>query len=477
MKTILFIFFFSLVTFGQTDICQEKPSPGKTPVSNISIEEVNKLIEEFDQSKTLFLEINGEIKGRTALLIKRDNVCLSGIDKPLIKRTEFNGENEQPVIRIENAKNVTVKGFNIEGTIEENNCPADVMGIYVVNSKNEAISNLRILNNQIQTIGQVYVGACVDKSEKESKHNLGQAHGINVRMSSSQKGNANSKITGVFIQGNTLNNLRLGSSEAIALNGNISNFNVSANTISDVDNIAIDIIGGSEGKFQPTDGIVAENIISGLLPGNGTYPFVAGVYIDGGTGLNWDKSIKVTGNTVSGFGIGISVGSENNYCKNKCNVKTEYIEIQANTLKGNQVYGLGIGKDYKKQNSKTWSIKVIGNTIIDNVLSKDESGYSQLHFGSLIKDSLKDIEIRGNKIKSSGENSPLLVRIKGSKKYLTPDIKFYENIFYSDSSNIWSWGKRSDEKPYTKSELISEGNKLKLPEGVKGDNNTWNQLQ
>jgi hypothetical protein len=530
MKAILFILCVSVCALGQNDVCKETSNIEKISIaSGDSIQTINTRIQGSDKSKTLRLEVQGGThEGDKGILIDRNNVCLFGIDKPVIKRTKFNNEGAEPsVIKIWSASNVSVNGFEIQGTIDQDNRDVGPAGISVVNFENKVgISNIYIEDNLIHSIGQLYDyknknGFWRYKGDNDSackktktlgvariKINCGQAHGIYVASNENP-------ISTISIRGNTLRNLRLGESEAITIGERISGFDISRNTIYDVDNIAIDIAGRQSSINQSTNGTVSTNTIydlkgaceNGKCEGgqNDAYPFVAGIYIDGGTGLSWEKSIKVTENTVTNFGIGISVGSENKFCnknpqqcnddyclrnptkckKNKCLLKkkcdyvqVQFVELNSNVLKNNQVYGIGIGKDPKKQNSQTWNVRIVGNAIIDNVLSQDEDkkGYSQLHFGSLEAASLGSIEVRNNAIKAFGNNARLLVRVKGddSLLFLMPDVKFYENIFYSDNPLIWQWGISKDKfKDYGKTELVLDGRTLNLPKGIDGDKNIW----
>jgi hypothetical protein len=530
MKPILLILCFSVCAFGQNDVCKETSNIETLSIAaGDSIQTINRRIKDSDESRTLRLEVQGGThEGTEGILIKRSNVCLFGIDRPVIKRTKFNNEAAEPsIIKIWSASNVSVTGFEIQGTIDQENRDVGPAGISVVNFDNiKGVSNIYIENNLIHSIGQLYDyqntnGLWRYKVDNKSackktktlggtriKINCGQAHGIYVASNENP-------ISTIFIRGNTLRNLRLGESEAITIGERISGFDISRNTIYDVDNIAIDIAGRQSSINQSTNGTVSSNIIydlkgaceNGKCEGgqNDAYPFVAGIYIDGGTGLSWEESIKVTENTVTNFGIGISVGSENKFCnknpqqcnddyclrnstkckKNKCLLKkkcdyvqVQFVELKSNVLKNNQVYGIGIGKDPKEQNSQTWNVRIVGNTIIDNVLSQDEDkkGYSQLHFGSLEAASLGSIDVRNNVIKAFGNNASLLVRVKGSDSllFLIPDVKFYENIFYSDNPLIWQWGVSKDKaKDYEKKELVHEGSILNLPKGIVGANNIW----
>jgi hypothetical protein len=553
MKIILTVLLLAGSAFGQMDACKESTIKlsGGAVITNRKILKggVNStdVITEFIRNEfvkkensnfpNLIIEIPaGKYTSEKGILIDRDligekGICLSGKDKPVLQRTRFNNEEYEPsVIKISGVSNVVVRGFELIGTISRDNRGFGLAGVSIVNfNDGKEITNLSIEDNLVHSIGQYYdydnkdgywryknddrkdisnEQKCTESKPviADTKVSCGQAHGIYVASNKNP-------VSHIKITGNTLKNLRLGESEAITVGERVFDFNVSCNTIFDVDNIGIDIAGKQDGIYQSTQGTVSGNKIYGLkgaaeLKGeNDAYPFVAGIYVDGGTGSSWEESIRIVDNTVSEFGIGISIGSENKYC-NFCNyckahpaeedckefcepdkcktkvccskVKVQYILIEKNVLKDNQLYGIGIGKDTADQNSQTWYVKVIGNTIVGNVLStvQGHSGYSQLHFGSLEPDSLKEIEIRGNTIKATGNNS-LLVAVKPSEgpKHLIPSVSFYKNIFYADqvTTPIWIWGiSDKQEKSYAKSDLVNpQTNLLTLPTQIAGSENLW----
>lgn len=514
MKVLLFILCISVQALAQVDVCKRTSNVKHFSASSVAA--LRAAIKDADQSKTLLIEVQAgtyDLKDE-GLLIKRNDVCLFGVSNPVLKRTRFSNESAEPsVIKIWSASNVVVKGFEIQGSISRANRDVAPAGISVVNFDNRSgVSNISIESNTIHTIGQVYDYRNKnglwrykpDDPKKENKDdckkpkplglsktrfNCGQAYGIHIASNENP-------ISHVFIKGNTLKNLRLGESEAITIGERISEFDVSENTIYDVDNIAIDIAGKQNGQYQSTYGTIRSNTIhnlkwsceNGKCEGgqNSAYPFVAGIYIDGGTGVSWEQRIQVASNNVTDFGIGISVGSENKFCNDnpqECKyVQVQFVELSNNILRNNQVYGIGVGKDSANQNSQTWNVKIVGNQLIDNVLDPKNQGYSQLHFGSLEANSLKSIEVTNNVIQSIGARATLLVRVYGDcerddqSPFLTPDVKFEGNVFYSDKPEIWCWGPGEDTKEckiYSKTDLVLDGITLNPPLGVVGNRNVW----
>jgi len=69
---------------------------------------------------------------------------------------------------------------------------------------------------------------------KTSSEANGQAYGISVY------GTASTPIDTVTIDGNQVFNLKTGGSESVNVDGNVTNFTITHNTVHDNDNIAID---------------------------------------------------------------------------------------------------------------------------------------------------------------------------------------------------------------------------------------------
>jgi hypothetical protein len=143
------------------------------------------------------------------------------------------------------------------------------------------------------------------------------AHGIAVYGDS-----ADHPITGLVIEGNEVDHLKLGASESVVVNGNVDGWRITGNDIHDNNNIGIDAIGYEPtlpAPYRYTDrnrarhGVIADNTVRNIVSrGNPSYyedggwcNCADGIYIDGGT------SIKVERNTVSGSDIGIEVAAEN----------------------------------------------------------------------------------------------------------------------------------------------------------------------
>jgi hypothetical protein len=140
-------------------------------------------------------------------------------------------------------------------------------------------------------------------------------------------------ISDLVIDGNQIFRCQPAQSEALTLNGNVTNFQVSNNVVRDVNNIGIDLIGG-ERDINPSQ--VARN---GLVRGNTVLHaradygggFAAGIYVDGG------RDITVEDNFVAGCDLGIEVGAENP------GIVASGVVVRNNLIVRNQKAGLVFG--------------------------------------------------------------------------------------------------------------------------------------
>ena len=100
-------------------------------------------------------------------------------------------------------------------------------------------SNLEIRNNKVHTI----------------ENDNGNAHGIAFY------GTSATPISAVIVDGNEVYSCKLGQSESMVFNGNVTDFTVTNNVVHDNDNIGIDFIGfegnGPTGQDQARSGVCA----------------------------------------------------------------------------------------------------------------------------------------------------------------------------------------------------------------------------
>jgi len=165
------------------------------------------------------------------------------------------------------------------------------------------------------------------------------AHGIAVY------GSGGKGIRDVIIEGNRVYNMQTGSSESIAVNGNVQRWSIAENTIEQVNNIAIAAIGGertlpSRARLpHPLDaaryGFIENNRVQNVSTlNNPAYDnletWAAGIYVDGA------RQIKISGNEVVNAPWAYEVGAEN------C-VVARHVSLQNNFASGSRFGDLLLG--------------------------------------------------------------------------------------------------------------------------------------
>ncbi|PXF41516.1 hypothetical protein BWQ96_08772 [Gracilariopsis chorda] len=206
---------------------------------------------------------------------------------------------------------VVVENLNIRGHTAAN--------IYAIFVSGSAISEIVLRGNNIYSF-----------------NGTSNAHGIAVY------GEGSVPISDVSILFNEVYDMSTGYSESIVVNGNVVRWVIGSNYVHDVNNIAIDAIGG-EGTFPPSSfarlprpsdaarkGVIEYNTVERVStltnPNYGnSHTWAAGIYVDGA------REVLIQGNTLVGTPWGIEIGAEN------CVITTDVI-VRYNTI-SNSYYG------------------------------------------------------------------------------------------------------------------------------------------
>lgn len=209
--------------------------------------------------------------------------------------------------------------------------------------------HVEIRNNQVHAIE--HNGTLKDGTD---------AHGIAVYGRSGTQ-----SIHDITIDGNELYNLKLGSSEALVLNGNVENWLVTNNLLHDLDNIGIDVIGfegTAPANDQARNGVIGRNHIYNIdtygNPAYGTDRSAACIYVDGG------KQVTIQFNLAEYCNLGIEIASEH------AGKATSYIMVRNNRFANNSEVGLAMG-GYDTKRGATQYCTVVNNTFYNNNTSGD----------------------------------------------------------------------------------------------------------
>jgi hypothetical protein len=247
-----------------------------------------------------------------------------------------------------------INGFEVRNY--KTDSKADVpIGIYV----SGAGSNVQIINNHIHDIVTTATGCGAD------------AFGLTVYGTK-----APDSINNIAISGNELDNLVLGCSETLSLDGNVTNFALTSNVVHDNNNIAIGAIGFEKVSPQPAydqarngeiRGNTVYNITSNGNPAYGKQYAADGIYVDGGT------LITIEQNLIHNVDLGIELASEHH------NRNTTYVTARNNVIYDGNSAGISIG-GYAGGVGGTQNCTVVNNTLFGNDTKNTGSGEFQIQF-------------------------------------------------------------------------------------------------
>jgi flagellar hook capping protein FlgD/parallel beta helix pectate lyase-like protein len=211
-------------------------------------------------------------------------------------------------------------------------------------------------------------------------------------------GTAATPMTNIVVEGNEIRNCRLGQSESLVLNGNVSGFTVAKNLVHDNDNIGIDFIGfegtGPLGQDQARNGICVDNVVYNISSAtNPTYfgdRSADGIYVDGG------RDIVIERNKVDNCDIGVEVASEHlGKTTSNITVRNNFISrgYQGNILMG--------GYDAARGNAQ--NVVVVNNTTYQGTYGEIELQYNC--DGITIKNNILDANAGQPYISNGGGNN------------------------------------------------------------------------
>ena len=230
-------------------------------------------------------------------------------------------------------------------------------------------------------------------------------------------------ISGLVIDGNEIWDIKCGSSETVALNGNVDNFQFTNNYVHDTNNIGLDLIGDESFGDDPVCPVAANNRARNGFVGYNTMENIscktnpsytmddysaAGIYVDGG------KDIVIAYNTCAGNDVGIEVGNE------KRNKITRGIVVRDNLIYGNNSCGIAVG-GYDINKGWAADSKFINNTLYSN-------DTKNLGRGEICIAKSHDIAFQNNIVYTGSKNLAVSTEDFGTK-YIY-HITFNHNIYY-----------------------------------------------
>lgn len=251
------------------------------------------------------------------------------------------------MVYIQNRAYVIVKGFEIRNykTSTKNYVP---IGIRITGTSHHIEIRENILHH-IEHNGTSSSGT--------------DAHGIAIHGTS-----GTTAISNIVVDGNVLYSLKLGSSEALVINGNVEGWQVTHNTIHDVNNIGIDIIGfegTASANDQARNGLIAYNdvynITSAGNPAYGSDRSAGCIYVDGG------REVVIEYNKAHNCNLGVEIASEH------AGKATSNVTVRNNWIYNNTDVGLGMG-GYDTGRGSTENCVIVNNTFYNNASLSDAWG-------------------------------------------------------------------------------------------------------
>lgn len=371
-----------------------------------------------------------KVQVRAGTYKQRTVIQVNGTASAPITFSNYNGEqvifdlggvapaaNLSAIIRISNRSYVTIKGFTLRNykTADARQVPAAIL-------VDGACKGVKIVGNVISAIEQ----------NNATPYNFdANAHGIAVY------GTAAGAIDGLEITENNVFNLRLGASEAIALNGNVTNFLVARNLIQNCNNIGIDVIGfeGTNANValdRARNGRVTGNTVIGsdssrnpayggnFATGGGGYA-AAGIYVDGGT------NVVIDGNDIYGCNLGIELGCEH------FKGRTDNVLVSDNLVRHNYLAGISLG-GYDEHCGATENCTVANNTIYQNGVRDHSAGQIQFQFYARKNIFLNNILWTGSAEKMMVAHNPDSTTATKAQKEIGAGNIFSYNLYYASGA-------------------------------------------
>lgn len=323
------------------------------------------------------------------------------------------GNSQEAMILVQNKSDIKIAGLIIQNyqSRKKNVVPQAIR-------VEGAGKNISIVNNKIHDIKTNY-------SRKGSN-----AHAIAIYGTEAPQA-----LENILIENNEIFDLKLGSSEAVVVNGNVDGFIIRGNYIHNSNNIAVDAIGfegtSPDSKYdQARNGLIFGNIIHAISsrgnPAYGNSVSAGGIYIDGG------RDIIIDSNTVYDSDIGVEIASEH---KGK---STANVVVRNNILSFNRMAGVALG-GYDRARGKTENCLILNNTFYKN--NSEDLGaeiFLQYYtYNNIIKN---NIFLAGtyNKFFDNRDGSGSVGNISNSNIYYSHDAKNatfeWKNVVYKGIS-------------------------------------------
>lgn len=249
--------------------------------------------------------------------------------------------------------------------------PAAETALLLITSQHDLIvQGFDVRNYRTSTSGRVPVGIRIfgtahdielrDNIIHHIEHNGTGANGTDAHGIAVHGTSGTQSVNHIVIEGNELYALKLGSSEALVLNGNVENWSVTHNRVHDSNNIGIDVIGfegTAPANDQARNGVIADNEVFNIdtygNPAYGTDRSAGCIYVDGGA------DVIIERNRAHHCNLGVEIASEH------ASHATSRVTVRDNFIYANSEAGVALG-GYDEQRGSTEACVIVNNTLFGN---------------------------------------------------------------------------------------------------------------
>jgi hypothetical protein len=223
-------------------------------------------------------------------------------------------------------------------------------------------------------------------------------------------------IRDLVIRGNEVYDCEPAPSEAVTLNGNVKDFEMTGNTVHHVNNIGIDMIGGERwlSTYVVRDGLCSGNTVYNARSSYGD-GYAAGIYVDGG------NTIVIERNRVFECDMGIEVGAENN------GVTVANVILRNNLVYHNDKAGIALGA-FSLTGGRVTGCTVLNNTVYQNNRVKAE--------GEIWLQHVSNSGIYNNIVSTRSDASRRVVLVSSIDPLRESSIRLDYNVYYVDNDNM-----------------------------------------
>tara|TARA_R110002050_G_scaffold261556_1_gene401599 strand:- start:66440 stop:69475 length:3036 start_codon:yes stop_codon:yes gene_type:complete len=345
------------------------------------------------------------------------------------------------------AENVKIKGFKLKNLRNNQSLASYVNGVLVKDTKfgiqvANTVKNVEIVDNEIYDFSWTLD---VDPMKNRLDFTASEITTLKTAQGGDNCGAINVTgtdlvpITNLVIKNNYIHNIIPGWTEGIQVNGNVDGFEVSNNTITEVQNIGIvaaghyswvlDIQGATvtAALNYARNGVIKNNKVSSC---RSPIAAAAAIYCDG------SQNVIVENNTSFDGQVGFSIGNENSNANSGGHI------LRNNLSYDNSWTGIILGVPAAASGSYIDNVTVTGNTVFRN------GGVTDTYLGNMgaseciINKNIQNLSIKNNIFYAANHNTLVSFAMPfdtAMASYIS-SISFDYNLYYTNSTETTPLG-------------------------------------